>query len=322
MTLPARAPRWRRTMFRLGVVIGVGALVGGLVLAYAGYRATAGPAGAVKGYFAALARGDAPSALAFGNLPAGPHMLLTSTVLAEQRKIAPITHVHVSGTQRHGDSATVAVDYTIAFPGRPDRQSDKVEVVKRGSSWRLAQSAVRTRLEVVGASQRATVLGASLPSGDVLVFPGAAPVRLDTPYLVIDPPSSVITFASQATTSINAVVSRSGERQIKAAVVAALRSCLRAGADPRCPLPDGRAVPASLRGTMPAGVGDALTLSTGDDPAGQIEIRGTLHINGSYSLLDFDNVTTVKRGRLTVTLRAYAFAVPPLHVSWWREDAG
>ena len=319
MTTPRRL---RRGVFRFLVALAVLAVVGGLAVAYLGYRETAGPDGAVKGYFAALRRGDAPSALAFGNLPAGPHTLLTSQVLDEQRALGPIEKVKIRHTDRHGNGATVSVDYTIAFPGRPDPINDKVDVVKQGSSWRLVASAIRTRLDVTGASDRATVLGGALPDGEMLVFPGAAPVRLDSPYLELDAPSAVVTFASTPDTSINVVVTPRGEREAKDAVVAALRRCVTAGADPRCPLPNGRAVPGTMRGQLPADAAKALSVSVGTDPVGQIEVRGTLRIQGSYSLLDFDNVASVQRGRLTVTVRAKAIAVSPLVVSWWRDDTG
>lgn len=317
-----RGGRWGRIMFVALVAVAVGALVGGLLVAFQGYRETSGPAGAVRGYFAALRRGDAPAALGFGTLPAGPHTLLTSKVLHEQRSLGPIEDVKVRRTDRSGDRATVSVDYTIAFPDKPDRISDRVEVRKQGSSWRLTETAVLTRLDVVGAAQRATIAGAPLPSGDVLVFPGAAPIRLDTPYLAIDSPTAEITFAAQPTTSLSAVVSARGERETKALALAALRACLAPNSDPRCPLPDARAVPATLRGALPANAADELTLSLGSDTVGRIEVRGDLPITGSYTVLDFDNVASVKRGPVTWTVRGTVVAVAPLTFSWWRSDSG
>ena len=62
----------RRALYWSAVVLAVAVLAGGAVFAYLGYRSTAGPDGTVRGYFAALARADAPAALGFGRLPAGP----------------------------------------------------------------------------------------------------------------------------------------------------------------------------------------------------------------------------------------------------------
>ena len=60
-------PRRRPVLFRSAVVVAVLLLAGGSVVAVRSWLATSGPAGTVRGYLAALAGGDAPSALAFGD---------------------------------------------------------------------------------------------------------------------------------------------------------------------------------------------------------------------------------------------------------------
>jgi hypothetical protein len=81
-------------------------------------------------------------------------------------------------------------------------------------------------------------------------------------------------------------------------------------------------VPATLRGALPANAADELTLSLGSDTVGRIEVRGDLPITGSYTVLDFDNVASVKRGPVTWTVRGTVVAVAPLTFSWWRSDSG
>src|SRR4051812_31040755 len=103
----------RRALYWIAVLVALAGLVGGAAYAYVAYRATSGPDGAVKGYFAALARSDAPAALAFGDVPAGPHELLTSAVLAEQQRIAPLHHVQILDVSRSGGAASVRYSYQL-----------------------------------------------------------------------------------------------------------------------------------------------------------------------------------------------------------------
>ncbi len=103
----------------------------------------------MTGYFAALERGDAPGALAFGDLPPGPHTLLTGTVLRAQQRIAPIHHVQVLSVRRgNGGTAVVTVHYEIDYPAGPQPVTDQVGVHRRGSSWYLDKTAVPTTIEL------------------------------------------------------------------------------------------------------------------------------------------------------------------------------
>ncbi|MDT4944880.1 MAG: hypothetical protein QOH14_1613, partial [Pseudonocardiales bacterium] len=144
--MTAAAPGRRRGRYWFAVALSLVAVILGSTYAYVRYQETAGPDGAVKGYFAALARSNAPAALGFGDPPSGSTSLLTSTVLRDQQKIAPIRDFHVVSTDRHGSHATVDVRYRLEFGNGTQLISDQVAVVQRGGSWRLATTAVRTRL--------------------------------------------------------------------------------------------------------------------------------------------------------------------------------
>ncbi|MCW2598059.1 MAG: hypothetical protein JWP39_3947 [Jatrophihabitans sp.] len=320
MTPPTILPaRRRRGLFWLAVLVAITAVTAiavGSLVAYEGYAETSGPEGAVRGYFAALQRADAAAALGFGDIPSGPHTLLTATVLKEQRAIAPIRNLTLGAVQRQGDQATVQVDWTLDFGATHIAAHDSIDVRKHGYSWRLSAVAARTRLQLGQAKSRAAIVGAAIPSDDVLVFPGAAPVRMDTPYLQVDPGSSVITLSSGGLTSLAIVATPGGRTQAKSAVVAALQSCLRAGADPRCPLPDHRAIPGSARGTLSADAAGQLSVLVADDPAGLLQVNGTIDATGQFTVLDFDNTASQHRGAMTIPVRATAYAVGPLVVNW------
>ncbi|MCU1657467.1 MAG: hypothetical protein JWO57_2123 [Pseudonocardiales bacterium] len=314
------APRRRRHrgLYWFAVLLAVAALVGGGVVAYASYAATAGPDGAVKGYLAALARSDAPAALGFGDLPAGPHNLLTSTVLREQQKIAPMRDVHIVSTDRNGPTATVTVRYRLAFASGTQQITDAVTVVSHKGSWRLARTALATQLQLLQASARATIVGAAVPVGPLLLFPGALPIRFDTPYLELDPATSGVRLSGPDQTELTVQVSAAGRTAVDSAVAAGVRSCLGGAphADPRCPLPSDRSVPGSLRATVPANVAKSLVLSVARDARGVIQVTARLKLAGQYAELDFDNLPVIRKGAVTLSLQAKAFARTPILIDW------
>ncbi|HET6209080.1 MAG TPA: hypothetical protein VFD94_01780, partial [Jatrophihabitans sp.] len=102
------------------------------------YRADRAPGAVVERYFAALAAGDAPGALALSDHPE-PAPYLTSTVLRQQLSLARIADVVVHGTARHGRTATVQVSYRLDFAAASSRVVDAVDLVRAGSSWRLVR---------------------------------------------------------------------------------------------------------------------------------------------------------------------------------------
>ncbi len=307
----------RRVLFWAGVVGAVVLLVGGGVVAYLGYATTSGPDGAVRGYFAALADGDAAGALAYGALPDGPHALLTDQVLAEQQRIAAIKRFTIRGTTRTGAHAQVRVRYMLDYPGDPQQVDSTVPVDARDGDWRLARVAIPTQLMLPKAAQRASILGTRISAGTVLVFPGAAPVRLDSPYLQLSAAQSGVDFDSGATTEVDVVVSDAGRRQADELVGANLLACV-SGRGPRtCPLPDSRYVPGSLRGRL-VSAHPVLTVSVADSAAGVIEVTGTASVVATYKRLSFQNRVTAGQGSLALPVRAQAYAVNPLTFSWVR----
>jgi hypothetical protein len=321
MTAPAAGPRRHPRVFWAAVVAASLLLGGGVLLAALGYAETSGPDGAVRGYFAALARSDAPDALAFGDLPSGPHTLLTSTVLREQQRIAPITKFSIVSTEQQGTKAGVKVKYTLAFPGNPRLVTDTVNVHQRSGSWRLAQTAIPTQLELGGAVQRATVVGAGIPAGTTLIFPGAVPIHFDTPYLQLDAAVGSVSQATGPTTQVRAEVSKAGKSAVVAAVVLALRACLDGTShDDRCPLPSERYVPGSIRGALAGALENDLRIDVGTGPTGKLDITADVQVSGTYRRLTFRNRTVTHSGQLRLPIHAQAYAVAPLRLTWERAS--
>jgi len=300
-------------------VLALAALVGGGAVAYVTYAATAGADGAVRGYFAALQRADAPAALGFGDLPSGPTELLTSTVLRTQRTLAPIRHVQIISTDEYGDSAVVHVRYELEFAAGTRVVSEDVPVIRRNGSWHVAHTAATTRLHLQQAADRATILGGRIPDGDLLIFPGAVPIKFDSPYLTLNAATSSVSLAAPGQTDLRVQLTPAGAGAVLAAAERALRACLAASThpDPRCPLPDSRAVPGTVRATLSAvDVKRAAVIKLAASSTGVVNLSGTLKLTGRYTLLDFENQPAAKNGTVSLSLTATAYANDPVVIAW------
>ena len=296
--------------------LAVGLVATGITVAVLGYARTAGPEGAVRGYFAALQADDAPTALAYGTLQNGSHALLTSEVLREQHRIAPLQQVVIGGVQRRGSTATVKVRYVLAFPGLDLPVSADVLVHQSSGEWRLNSVAIPVRLRADEGRQRQTILGTALPSGSVELFPGALPITLDTRYLALDPSVDNITFGSPSLINVNLVVSPAGRAALTSETLAAMRTCVTGAADPACPLPDERYVPGSLHGTVDGGLRDPLIDLVPGDAVGTMRLSARVSVDGSYRRLDFHNRQLHGHGPIDVVVHAVAYSVAPVRVRW------
>lgn len=305
----------RRAVFWTASLVAVIALLGGAAYAYLGYRATSGPGATVRGYFAALARSDAPAALAFGDVPDGPHGLLTSEVLAQQQQIAPLHDVRILDVATAGDEATVRYSYQLRFALGGRTASGNLRVLHRASRWRLAQTAVPVTVRLVQASDRVTFAGSSLPAGRTLLFPGALPLHLDTPYLQVRSATATAQFAGGSTIDIDLELTAAGRAGLIAALTKRLAACASGhDAAPDCPLPSSRVVPSSFAGRITGVTGKKITFRVGTDASGMISMNGVVDFRGRYRELDYNNVVHTHRGRVPLGIAATAYPVAPLAV--------
>jgi hypothetical protein len=306
----------RRWLSLAGVLLGTALLAVGVVVAVGGATAHDSPATVVRGYFAALARGDAAQALAYGTVPTGPRRLLTSTVLREQLRIAALRDVSVESTERRGDRATVTVRYAMTFAGGAVSTSTHVKLHRADGDWWLDRVAVAALLAPSTAQDRLAILGARVPSARILLFPGALPITTDTPYLELVPTLDYVSFDTPATVDVPVRVSAQGQAAVRATVRAALDRCL-AGSPPdlTCPLPTDRYVPGTVRGKLNGSLGGLVDLDQ-NDPAGVLTYAGSPTITGSWQRLDFDNMPRREHAQVQLDVRARGYAVAPLTMRW------
>jgi hypothetical protein len=297
--------------------VAIALTVAGGVLAIVGFLKRDDPAAAVRGYFAALRRADAPAALGYGDLPGGDHQLLTSNVLRAQREAGAISRLAVLAVDQSGDRAIVLVQYSLGQTNPGTVVTDRVELVRRDKRWRMTAVAVPVELSLPAAKHRATILDAPVPTGSVLMFPGALPITLDTPNLALADGTSTVRFSGVGLHTVSVLVSPRAKKTITTAVVSALERCLAAATnDPSCPLPkDDRAIPGTLHGSLTETT-PALSTQLMSDPDGRIEITGTLTVNGSYRRLNFDNMSQTQSGSAQVQLAAICSANSPTSIVW------
>lgn len=306
----------RRKLSLVGVLLGIALLVSGVLLAVRAAHRSAGPATVVRDYFAALARGDAAQALSYGTVPPGPRRLLTSTVLREQLRIAPLQDLTVESSEWDGDRATVTVHYSMAFAGGSVATATPISLHRTHHEWWLDRSAVGAVLAPSTAQDRFAILGAPVPTGRTLLFPGALPITPDTAYLELVPTLDYVSFDSPDTVDVPVRVSPKGQAAVRAAVRSGLDRCLTgASPDVTCPLPNDRYVPGTVRGRLNGQLGGLIDLDQ-RDPAGLLTYAGTPTITGHWERLDFHNVPQREHAQVELDVRASGYAVAPLTLRW------
>jgi hypothetical protein len=325
LQLPTGAPpappvaarrRGRRGWLVAGVACLVLAVLSGALTA-AAYSDARGPRNLVRQYFAALAAGYASRALAFAAVPPkGPY--LTASVLRQQLQTARLTDIRVGSVQVAGDTGRVQVGYRLRFPGTAPREiQDTVNLVRHAGTWRLDEVATSTTVEIGSSgSDRVTFAGGAVPTAAVLVFPGALPLRLDSPALRFDGGPSV-RLADSGPTDVSISLTDTARARLDRSVGAALNACLTGrSADPNCPTaPDDRPIPDTLRGTG-AVTGNALSEYLSGAGGGLIQVSGTVAVHGSWKDWDFNNQVVPKSGVAEVDVLATASLADLDSVYW------
>ncbi len=314
--VPTIGPPRRPWLFWPALLVAGAVVVGGVVEAATSYARSGGPDGVVRTYFQALQHSDAAAALGLGEVPSGSRTLLTSAVLQEQQRVAPIVDLRIGSVRRSGARADVAVSYVLRYGDGDSAVSASVAVHRSDGDWRLDDAVVRTRLTLGSASQRATVLGRQVPAGEVLAFPGAPPISFDTSYLMLEPDVGIVA-GSTAARVYSVTVTSAGRAGMRAAVRSAVSACVSATQPATtCPLPTERYLPGSVHGSLAGELSD-VRVSLTASPLGTLDLTAEVPVLAtSYRRLDFRNRVDAGQGRVTLALHAVAAARAPLSISW------
>lgn len=268
-----------------------------------GYLVSAGgapPSDVVAAYLHALARGDAAAALALGEAPPD-RALLSDTVLAEQQRLAPISHILVLGTETGASGAVVRVRYHVG--ARP--VTNHVVVLREGTRWVLRHVAVDIEISGAVHLREPTVFGRPVGGGsDVYVFPGAVRFGSADADFALDPPVVVFTEPDMpAMARPHAQLSAAGRTALTAVLRSALQQCAasRSLAPPHCPQRASRPagpglVATSFRWRPPSGYG-GLDITVDSRTPGLAHVSGTLTWTLSYSVRPAHARHSVARSR-------------------------
>lgn len=279
-----------------------------------------GPRAVATRYLAAIADGDASTALAYAAHPPTSAPYLTDRVLAEQLRLARLTRVLVRGVRQSGGTATVLVSYVLDFAGDPVTQQDRIDLIKHGSSWRLRRVATDVTLPGGGpGADRLTFAGRPFTSISGLIFPGALPIGTDTAAVVVTNHPAVRLTDDSSFPAVDAEVSADTRRQVEDALGVALTRCLSAeSVDPRCPVvPGGRPVPGSLHGSLVRTIAESsprVTLSARGN--GVIEVSAAAQLNAEWRTWDFNNLEQARHEITTVTVNAVSSVDSPRSIIW------
>ncbi len=177
---------------------------------------------AVRQYLEALARGDAPAALALATALPADRTLLTSDVLASSS--TRITDIEVPEGSNEPASQMVTASYRIGEA----RVTASFAAFRRGSDWRLGSVAGQVRLPRF-AGLGLLVDGVPVTSSTVTLFPGQYTLGVDDPRYKLASARFVVESPT-ATVSIEPPLALSAEarEQIVTAARARLKQCLAA----------------------------------------------------------------------------------------------
>lgn len=245
-------PRPHRNRKPLLITLGAGAAVVAvvvivLVITLSGGEPNGGggsAADAVKGYLAALARGDAETALSYSDDQPASKDFLTDDVLKKQIAKWPITNVRILNDDSSAASIGFGQVHVAATFG--DKVSDATLRTKRNNKrWYLESAAIKVQPSpggsVNGADKTLTLLGKPIGGNTSYVFPGYVDIASSNPYLGVTAKplllDSLTSYAPwiQAEYSLN----DAGSKAVTDALTSAFASCQTSNAlnpPPPCPM--------------------------------------------------------------------------------------
>lgn len=206
-----------------------------------GGAASAGDA--VKGYLAALARGDAEVALSYGVDQPASKQFLTNEILKKQIAQWPISNIRILSD----DSSGLGMGRVHVVANFGDTNSDTTLYVKKDhGSWKLDAAAIKLDGQHFATSGNAaaktmTFFGKPVADGTVYVFPGWIDIGSTNPYLTVSAKPVLLDqlpLSGGAWMSPEIALSDTGKAAVKDSFNAAMAACQHSNllTPPGCPV--------------------------------------------------------------------------------------
>ena len=246
-----------------GAVIVVVAIVLAITLT-GGTGGGGGSAGdAVKGYLAALARGDAEGALSYSNDQPASKEFLTDDILKKQIAKWPISNIRILNDDSSSSGIGMAQVHVAANFG--DKTSDtRMELKRSGNAWKLDAAAIKVQpdpgaTQTDAAAKTLTFFGKPIGDSTGYVFPGWIDVGSTNPYLTVTAKPLLLDqliLAGMPWVQPTFVLSDKGRDAVMSAIGTQLADCTKSNLlnPPNCPFYLGD--PTLVDGTVAWGPGD------------------------------------------------------------------
>jgi hypothetical protein len=241
---------------------------------------TGTPTQAVEDYFAAIADGDAETALGLMSDAPDDDTLLTDEVLAASNELAPITAVEVADLTDGSSSGEVSVNYLLG--DAPVTASYNVVDYDDDGTWELTGGLGYLSLS------RFTGLGVTVngqpveASGELQVFPGTYEFATTLPNFTLTGTTTVAAtepFATVDTTDIEPALSEPALAQFRSLVKAAVDACVAS-----------TSLAAGCGLDLPPTLDDGTQLTDGTISR-SLSAEGTVTIDSMVPTLSYDNPT-------------------------------
>jgi len=185
------------------------------------------PSDAVAAYLQALAAGDATSALSYAADPAPTGPMLTNEVLAESRKLTPLTEIQVPVIEDQ-NAKSVSATYTLGSSA----VSESFDVVKVANAWKLSRAVKDLDLSfIVDGPVPLKINGVKVAQQAVAVLPGSYAFTSGLPYVGYGSKNVVLVkspYVEATTYSIQSQLTKAGKKAAVSATKKSYNKCLNA----------------------------------------------------------------------------------------------
>lgn len=186
------------------------------------------PAAVVRGFLEAVARSDAPAALAYAQTQPADTSFMSTEVLTAANAANPITEINVPPVPSvSSDSTTVQASYKIGA----ERVTQGYEIDLVGGAWKLAKVGSELDLSAKRSKKVPMILaGRSVDADTIILLPGAYEVTSGLTYIDWGPENTILVKAPDdflSGSKLDLSINDAGTAAFLAATNASLNACVK-----------------------------------------------------------------------------------------------